>query len=71
MNEKDILIRYIGFVIKDGWIVTNGFKTGVVKLVGEAIYDYKVINPRSRITAIGCSKWGAVKGRQSLILVNI
>lgn len=51
--------------------MTSGFKTGVVQLVGEAIYDHKVTNPRSQITAIGCSKWGAAKNRQSLISVNI
>ncbi|CAF3293085.1 unnamed protein product [Rotaria socialis] len=55
----------------DGWIVTTGFKTGVVQLVGEAIHDHKVTNPRSRIIAIGCSKWGAAKHRESLILKNI
>ncbi|CAF4433686.1 unnamed protein product, partial [Rotaria socialis] len=51
----------------DGWIVTTGFKTGVVQLVGEAIHDHKVTNPRSHIVAIGCSKWGAAKNRASLI----
>ncbi len=56
---------------KDGWIVTSGFKTGVVQLVGEAIHDHKVTHPRSHITAIGCSKWGATRNRESLILVNI
>ena len=54
----------------DGWIVTTGFKTGVVQLVGEAIHDHKVTNPRSHITAIGCSKWGAVRNREALILVS-
>ncbi len=51
--------------------MTSGFKTGVVQLVGEAIHDHKVTNPRSHITAIGCSKWGATKNRDSLILVKI
>ncbi|CAF1134485.1 unnamed protein product [Rotaria sp. Silwood1] len=55
----------------DGWIVTTGFKTGVVQLVGEAIYDHKVTNPRSHITAIGCSKWGAARNRASLISSKI
>ncbi len=55
---------------EDGWIVTTGFKTGVVQLVGEAIHDHKVTNPGSHITAIGCSKWGGVKNRESLILVD-
>ena len=59
------------FDFKDGLIVTTGFKTGVVQLVGEAIYDHKVTNPRSHITAIGCSKWGAAKNRESLIIVKI
>jgi hypothetical protein len=54
----------------DGWIVTTGFKTGVVQLVGEAIHDNKVTNPGSQITAIGCSKWGGTKNRESLILVD-
>jgi len=58
------------FFEKDGWIVTSGFKTGVVQLVGEAIHDHKVTNPRSHITAIGCSKWGAAKNREALILVD-
>jgi hypothetical protein len=56
---------------KDGWIVTSGYKTGVVQLVGEAIHDHKVTNPSSHITAIGCSKWGATRNRESLIIVNI
>jgi hypothetical protein len=55
----------------DGWIVTSGFKTGVVQLVGEAIHDHKVTNPQSHITAIGCSKWGATKNRETLLLVKI
>jgi len=55
----------------DGWLITPGFKTGVVQLVGEAIHDHRVTNPRSRITAIGCSKWGATRNREALILVRI
>ncbi|CAF4148895.1 unnamed protein product, partial [Rotaria sp. Silwood2] len=55
----------------DGWIVTTGFKTGVVQLVGEAIHDHKVTHPRSYITAIGCSKWGATKNRALLISSKI
>ncbi|CAF0766794.1 unnamed protein product [Rotaria sp. Silwood1] len=55
----------------DGWIVTTGFKAGVVQLVGEAIHDHKVTNPRSHITAIGFSKWGATKNRTSLITTKI
>ncbi|CAF1277108.1 unnamed protein product [Rotaria sordida] len=51
----------------DGWIVTTGFKTGVVQLVGEAIHDHKVTSPQDCIIAIGCSKWGAVKNRASFI----
>jgi hypothetical protein len=43
----------------------------VVQLVGEAIHDHKVTNPRSQITAIGCSKWGATKNRESLISVRV
>ncbi|CAF3341207.1 unnamed protein product, partial [Rotaria sp. Silwood2] len=53
---------------QDGWIITTGFKTGVVQLVGDAIHDHRVTNPRSHITAIGCSKWGAARNRASLIL---
>jgi hypothetical protein len=67
-SENRNLISMIYFV--DGWIVTTGFKTGVVQLVGEAIHDHKVMNPGSHITAIGCSKWGGVKNRESLILVD-
>jgi hypothetical protein len=54
----------------DGWIVTSGFKTGVVQLVGDAIHDHKVTNPRSHITAIGCAKWGATRNRDSLVIVS-
>ena len=54
----------------DGWIVTTGYKVGVTNLVGEAIRDHKVTNPRSEITAIGCSKWGATKNRDALITVR-
>ncbi|CAF1054407.1 unnamed protein product [Adineta steineri] len=67
--EREFIKGIIQVALKaDGWIVTNGFKTGVVQLVGEAIHDHKVTNPRSHITAIGCSKWGATKNRESLIL---
>ncbi len=55
----------------DGWIVTSGFKTGVVQLVGEAIHDHKVTNPQSHITAIGCAKWGATRNRDSLVIVSV
>lgn len=55
----------------DGWIFTTGFKAGVTKLVGDAIHDYKVTNPGSHITAIGCAKWGGVKNRHRLILVDL
>ncbi|CAF0881591.1 unnamed protein product [Adineta steineri] len=66
--EREFMKGIIQAALKaDGWIVTTGFKTGVVQLVGEAIHDHKVTNPRSHITAIGCSKWGAVRNRESLI----
>ena len=58
------------FFIPDGWIFSSGFKTGVVKLVGEAIHDHRVTNPRSHITAIGFPKWGATKTRDALRLVD-
>jgi len=67
--DKNVIELIFSFI--DGWIVTTGFKTGVVQLVGEAIHDHKVTNPRKHITAIGCSKWGATKNRESLILVDI
>lgn len=54
----------------DAWMITPGFKTGVVQLVGEAIHDHKVTNPGSHITAIGCSKWGATRNREALIIVS-
>ncbi|CAF1532094.1 unnamed protein product [Adineta ricciae] len=67
--EREFIKGIIQAALKaDGWIVTTGFKTGVVQLVGEAIHDHKVTNPRSHITAIGCSKWGAVRNREALIL---
>ncbi|CAF1249047.1 unnamed protein product [Adineta ricciae] len=66
--EREFMKGIIQAALKaDGWIVTTGFKTGVVQLVGEAIHDHKVTNPRSKITAIGCSKWGATKNRESLV----
>ncbi|UJR35044.1 hypothetical protein I4U23_027820 [Adineta vaga] len=66
--EREFMKGIIQAALKaDGWIVTTGFKTGVVQLVGEAIHDHKVTNPRSKITAIGCPKWGATKNREALI----
>ncbi|CAF4117301.1 unnamed protein product [Rotaria sp. Silwood2] len=67
--EREFIKGIIQAALKaDGWIVTTGFRTGVVQLVGEAIHDHKVTNPRSHITAIGCSKWGATRNREALIL---
>ncbi|CAF4967766.1 unnamed protein product [Rotaria sp. Silwood1] len=67
--EREFMKGIIQAALKaDGWIVTTGFKTGVVQLVGEAIHEHRVTNPRSHITAIGCSKWGAARNRASLIL---
>ncbi|UJR10750.1 hypothetical protein I4U23_014938 [Adineta vaga] len=67
--EREFIKGIIQAALKaDGWIITTGFKTGVVQLVGEAIHDHKVTNPRSHITAIGCSKWGATRNRDALII---
>ncbi|CAF0911252.1 unnamed protein product [Rotaria sp. Silwood1] len=67
--EREFIKGIIQAALKaDGWIVTTGFRTGVVQLVGEAIHDHKVTNPKSHITAIGCSKWGATRNREALIL---
>jgi hypothetical protein len=66
-----IKLVFVFLLKKDGWIVTSGFKTGVVQLVGDAIHDHIVTNPRSYITAIGCAKWGATRNRESLVIVNI
>lgn len=71
-NERSLLLlKYDENFFSDGWIVTSGFKTGVVQLVGEAIHDHKVTNPRSRIIAVGCSKWGATRNRDALITVKM
>jgi len=35
------------------WIVTGGTKTGVMKLVGEAVRDYMLPNDKQKLVAIG------------------
>ncbi|CAF0835391.1 unnamed protein product [Didymodactylos carnosus] len=69
--EKEFIKGIIQTALRaDGWIVTNGFKVGAVQLVGDAIYENKLTNPKSEIIAVGVSKWGSVINRESLLNKN-
>lgn len=52
----------------DGLIVTNGYKTGVVQLIGQAIDKVRLKQSRKKLTAIGISKWGCIKNVEKMIL---
>ncbi|CAF1350811.1 unnamed protein product [Didymodactylos carnosus] len=65
--EKEFIKGIIqAALIADGWIITSGFKTGVVKLVGDAIYENKLTNPKSEIIAVG--KYNVDKKVQKSVL---
>ncbi|CAF2070799.1 unnamed protein product [Rotaria magnacalcarata] len=57
-------------IIKEpnGWLITNGYNTGIVQVVGQAINKYKLSNfKKTNITAIGICKWGCIKDLESII----
>lgn len=44
----------------DAWLLTNGYNTGIVQLVGHAIQKIRYTKQDTKITAIGVCKWGCV-----------
>ncbi|KAL5271968.1 hypothetical protein ACHWQZ_G000234 [Mnemiopsis leidyi] len=46
----------------NAWIVTGGTDTGVMKMVGEAVYGYP-----GEIVTIGIATWGIVRGKSQLV----
>ncbi|CAF1229932.1 unnamed protein product [Rotaria sordida] len=46
----------------DAWLITNGYATGIVHLVGQAILKFKLSNvKKNSIIAIGICKWGSIR----------
>ena len=41
-------------------MVTNGYNSGIVQLVGQAITKMKLTNQAKNLAAIGVCKWGSV-----------
>lgn len=48
------------------WIITNGYKTGVVQLIGQTIDKIRLRKSNHNVTAIGISKWGSIKHVEEL-----
>ena len=44
------------------WVVTGGTDTGVMKLVGEAMHKYGLVD----VPVVGVAPWGAISARKSL-----
>ncbi|CAF3344944.1 unnamed protein product [Rotaria sp. Silwood1] len=60
--ETNFINGLIDLVNKsDAWLVTNGYATGIVRLVGEAIHQFELSRfNENPITAIGICKWGCI-----------
>ena len=52
---------FLGNVLIDTWLITNGYNVGIVQLVGQAINKVKLTKLNRHITAIGLCKWGSIK----------
>ncbi|CAF3783975.1 unnamed protein product [Rotaria socialis] len=64
------LINGVIEIIKEpnGWLITNGYNSGIVQVIGQAISKYKLSNfKKTNITAIGICKWGCIKDLESII----
>ena len=60
----------------NGWVLSAGTHTGVMKLVGEAVEEGQFIvtdgaNIRRGIKALGLVNWGMVEDNQDLINANL
>lgn len=51
------------------WILTNGFRFGITKHLGQAVRDHSLASTSSkvRVVAIGIAPWNMIHGRESLL----
>ncbi|KAK3595125.1 hypothetical protein CHS0354_002378 [Potamilus streckersoni] len=65
LNFKKSLMN--AATIKGAWIITGGTKTGVMKLVGEAVTDPILTNGTTdtNIVALGIATWGCLANREN------
>ncbi|CAF4826572.1 unnamed protein product [Rotaria sp. Silwood1] len=66
--ESNIINGIIKVALKSNvWMITNGYKVGIVQLVGQEINRIKLSKfNKSTITAIGIGKWGSIKNVEKL-----
>ncbi len=62
---KQGLVRAAGST--SAWIITEGTKSGVMKLVGEAVSEVKdSLSPEKKLTVLGICTWGKIAMRNKL-----
>ncbi|CAF3862174.1 unnamed protein product [Rotaria sp. Silwood1] len=68
--ELKFLNSIINICIKSKvWMITNGFDTGIVQLVGRAIKKAQ-LKQSDKVIAIGICKWGSIKDVKALTKQN-
>jgi hypothetical protein len=48
------------------WVISGGTNSGVMKLVGEAVRDCKLMSTNTEAIAIGISTWSYIQNRDNL-----
>ncbi|CAF3178228.1 unnamed protein product [Rotaria socialis] len=54
----------------NSWIVTTGYRVGIVQLVGQALAKVQLKKQDSKMIAIGICKWGSIKNVKELTAIR-
>lgn len=55
------------------WILTNGFRFGITKHLGQAVRDHALASTSSkvRVVAIGIAPWNMIHNREALLSAKV
>lgn len=64
----ELLLRSLG-----AWILTNGFRFGITKHLGQAVRDHSLASTSSkvRVVAIGIAPWNMIHNREALLTAKV
>jgi hypothetical protein len=66
------LLKWQSFLIQiDVWLITDGYDTGIVNIVGLAIKKAKLMSPGKKFTALAICQWGMVDNVKGITNGNI
>lgn len=53
-------------LFRDAWLLTNGYDSGIVHLVGQALKNARLIHLDRKIIAIGICHWNSIRNKEFL-----